>query len=296
MCARCPIRVGYTYRVEKERAYKSVGFFAYAPRHDADARGFSPIFVTAALSVLVLFAVAGWEMSQSLHAGNAPLARTEGAYQNSSAGQIAPPLPTAKTSEAATSSDPISNIGQSVMQQLEAAYEQMQQAGIYSTSTAYMVGQSLAPYVVAQVSYQTFSPGDLAVDRDTSYARMLRYREDLRAAFAPLLKNTTPEYEIFARYVETNDSSYLAELRDVAEDYRDAASNTAKVVVPADATALHRAILDAMEEFGAVLDALAEHASDPFASVALLRGYNQAEADMLTSFNALTVYYKSKRP
>ena len=51
-----------------------------------------------------------------------------------------------------------------------------------------------------------------------------------------------------------------------------------------------------MEEFAATLDALVAHADDPFASVALLRGYNKAESDMLTSFNALTIYYKSKTP
>ncbi len=51
-----------------------------------------------------------------------------------------------------------------------------------------------------------------------------------------------------------------------------------------------------MEEFAATLDQLAAHADDPFASVALLRGYNQAETDMLTSFNSLASYFKSKQP
>ncbi len=41
---------------------------------------------------------------------------------------------------------------------------------------------------------------------------------------------------------------------------------------------------------------MSKHADDPFASVALLRSYNEAEADILTSFNALTTYYKSKSP
>ena len=124
---------------------------------------------------------------------------------------------------------------------------------------------------------------------------MLQYRSDLRTAFAPLLKNTTPEYEIFAQYADTKDVSYLTKLKSIALDYRTAASSTALVVVPRDAVSYHVAILNAMEEFAATLDALATHANDPFASVALLRSYDQAESDMLTSFNALTTYYKSKQ-
>ena len=60
------------------------------------------------------------------------------------------------------------------MQQLESAYEQLQAAGIYSTSTVQVVGQSLAPYVTADVPYPTFSSKDIKTDSDTSYERMLQ--------------------------------------------------------------------------------------------------------------------------
>jgi hypothetical protein len=287
--------VGYTYRVEKKRPNKSVGFFAYARVNRADGRGFSPIFITAALSVLILLAVAGWEMNQSLQAKNAPPVPAPVSAQDVPAA-LADTADAASTSSAATSSDPISDIGTTVLNQLEGAYTQMQEAGVYSTTTAQEAGESLAPYVTASVSYPTFSSGDIKTDPDTSYARMLTYRNDLRTSLAPLLKNTEPEYEIFAYYTDTKDASYLTKLKDVAQNYRDAANLTANVSVPADAVPYHIAILDAMEEFAATLDAMAAHASDPFASVALLRSYDQAESDMLTSFNALTTYYKSKTP
>lgn len=272
----------------------SVGFFGY----DAFARrpdsGFSPIFITAALSVAVLLVVAAWELRDAVQEKNAALHAT---------GRIglsgAPLRDTAfpfTAGEGATSTDPLTSIGPAVMAHIESAYEQLQQAGVYSTSTAELVGQNLAPYVAAGVQYNAFTATDLKTDSDTSYARMLRYRDDLRTSLAPLLKNTQPEYEIFAYYVDTRDASYLRKLQGVAEDYRAAAAATAKVVVPKDAVSYHVAILNAMEQFAATLDALASHADDPFASVALLRGYNRAESDMLYSFNSLTTYYKTKRP
>ena len=270
-----------------------MSFFAYARTTRARARGFSPIFITAALSVLVLALVAGWEMNQSVQANNPATAlgvQTLPSLVSSGVGA------SAAASATATSSDPISAIGPAVLYQLEGAYQQMQQAGVYSTTTAAAAAQSLAPYVTANVSYPTFSASDVKTDSDTSYARMLTYRNDLRTSLAPLLKNTEPEYEIFAYYVDTKDASYLAKLKNVAQEYRDAATLTSKVTAPEDAVTYQVGIQNAMEEFAGTLDAMAAHADDPFASVALLRSYDQAESDMMTSFNALTSYYKSKQP
>jgi hypothetical protein len=273
--------------VEKERAPESVEFFAYD-------RGFSPMVVMAGLAVLALIAVLAWKTSETMRERDATLSAK--AYSTPLPIYGTPAQEATGTAVAASSTDPLSALGPAIMQELSSAYQQLQTQGIYSSSTAQAVGASLAPYVAAGVQYPAFTQGDIKTDNDTSYARMLRYRSDLQVSLAPLLKNTEPEYEIFAYYVDTKDVSYLAKLRTVAGYYRAAASSTAQVVVPKDAVELHVAILNAMEEFAATLDALATHAQDPFASAALLSGYNQAERDMLTSFNDLTVYYKSKQP
>jgi hypothetical protein len=125
---------------------------------------------------------------------------------------------------------------------------------------------------------------------------MLRYRDDLRTALAPLLKNTGSELEIYGKYIETSDPSYLEQLSAAAVNYRAAADNAAAVTVPNDAVNYHKDILNAMEEFAATLDQMAAHATDPLASAALLRTYNQAESDMYTSFNSLSLYYSQKTP
>lgn len=281
--------MGYTYRV-KRRAQTSVEIFRYEP---ARARGFSPIFITAGFAALALIGVVVWEVNSSVHASSAP---TVISGNPSGTGTDSASLSTSGTTSTTTSGDPLSSIGAIIVDQLQGAYQQMQLSGTYSTTSAQRAAESLAPYVVADVSYPTFSAGDLKTDTTTSYARMLQYRSDLRVSLSPLLKNTQPEYEIFAYYVNTKDASYLKKLQAVAENYYAAATSTAKVIVPADAVSYHIAILNAMEEFGATLSAMATHADDPFASVALLRTYNRAEADMFTSFNSLTTYYKSKTP
>ncbi len=196
----------------------------------------------------------------------------------------------------ATSTDPISEIGPAVTDELTGAYAQMQQAGTYTASQGDEAAQQLLPLMQAQVSYPTYTAGEITTSPDTSYAGMLAYRSALQVSLKPLLQNTEPEYEIFAYYVETKDPSYLTKLENVAQNYKDAANATAQVTVPADAVPYQIGILNAMQEFGATLDAMATHADDPFASAALLNTYDQAESDMLTSFNALLTYEKSKQP
>ena len=289
-----PLRVGYTYCVEKERAPESVAVFTYERSIFCRTGGFSPIFITAALSVLLLLSVAGWEIARSVTAQNtnAPLA-TPVSGQPFSASAF--PSYSAASTSSSTSTDPLSSIGPTVMNELENAYVQLQAAGEYSSSTAAQAGSSLAPYISADVQYPAFTPSDIKTDPDTSYARMLQYRSDLRISLAPLLKNTTPEFTIFAEYVQTGNASYLQQLRSAAADYQAAASSTARLVVPADALQEHVGILNAMEEFAATLEALATHADDPFASAALLQTYDNSENDVRTSFNALIAYEKEKQ-
>lgn len=273
-------------------AYESIGTRGLVSPKRREG-GFSPIFITAGLAVLLLLGTIVWQTTKTVQASQPTAVSLTPPDVATSSSSI---VTSANATSTTVPADPISTLGGVVLDQLVGAYQDMQSAGTYSTTTAQQAAESLAPYVTADVSYPTFSASDIKTDADTSYARMLQYRSDLQASLAPLLKNTEPEYEIFAYYVETKDVSYLAKLTSVAADYRDAASSTAKVVVPADAVSYHVAILNAMEEFAATLDALVAHANDPFASVALLRSYDTAEADMLGSFNDLTTYYKSKTP
>ena len=149
----------------------------------------------------------------------------------------------------------------------------------------------MAVALKAPVEYHAYTASDITIIADTSYERMLAYRSDLQKSLAPLLKNTQPEFEIFAYYVDTKDRAYLTKLQAIAANYRAAASATSRVSPPRDALAQHLGILNAMEEFAA----LAANADDPFAAVALLRTYNEAESRVLFSFKALATYYRQKQ-
>lgn len=261
------------------------------------------MFVAAAVAVVAFLGVLGWRianMSTDVRAitatapsGSTPLA-VGGSGQSIGSSAYAVTLPDTGTG-GATSSDGISQFGSAVLGQIITSYIGLQNSGVYSTSTGQAAARDIVPLLKTDVPYQTFTSRDIQTDPDTSYARMLTYRSDLRESLAPLLVNTRPEYEIFAGYVQTGDKIYLAQLQGVAQNYRDAAALTARVVAPADAAPYHVAILNAMQEFAAVLEAMSAQADDPFAVAALLQSYNQAESDMLTSFNALTTYYRSKK-
>ncbi len=269
-------------------------------------RGFTPIVITAAISIAALLAILGWQIEKNLQSKDAATSFTTSDlsampkdqdaidFQNILAGSSAGPGNA--QGSATTSQDLISFIGPAVMDQLLGAYVQIRQGGAYTSGQGQKAAEAFAPYVRAPIEFTSYQTTDIKTDSDTSYKRMLAYRGDLRASLAPLLKNTEPEYEIFGLYASTKDPKYLAKLRGVAGNYRDAIVATARVVVPSDAVPYHIAILNALQEFAATLDAMSAHADDPFASVALLRTYDQAESDVLTSFNALATYYKNKTP
>ena len=199
-------------------------------------------------------------------------------------------------SDASTSTDPIAMIGPMVTAQLVGQYAGLQDQGTYSSTTAALAAGNIAANMRAAVSYKTFVLADLKTDPDTSYARMLKYRADLRVAFEPLMKNSTNELDLFAKYEETSDPTYLADLKAAAVNYNNAIALTAAMTVPRDAVNYHLAILNAMSEFSATIVAMADHGDDALASAALLRTYNKAEADMYNSFNALGSYYSQKTP
>ena len=276
--------------MEEISAARSVKHFRYAEHAE---RGFTPLFIVAAISVVALLGVIIYRISTS--APVAPLAASGSTQQPSGPAPVVPNYTASAAASEASAQDPISQIGTKVIDRLSSDYTDLQQLGIYSSSTVQAAANDALTLMQAPISYPTFSAGEIQTTADTSYARMLAYRSDLQTSLAPLLKNSQAEYEIFASYVQTNDPSYLTKLQAAAQNYFAAASSTAQVVVPADAVPYHVAILNAMEEFGSTLDAMAAHANDPFAAAALLRAYNQAESDMLNSFNALATYYKSKQ-
>jgi len=191
--------------------------------------------------------------------------------------------------------DGLSNIGENVVGALVGSYAALAQSGGYSAKSGAEVAEDIAQSLRATISYPTFTSADLKTDTDTSHARMLVYRADMRVALEPLLKNKEYELSNFALYIETSDKKYVDSLKRAAENYREAIDSAAKVAVPRDAIAQHVEILNALSEFGATLEKMARHGDDAFAAVALLRTYDDAERRMFNSFDALARYSNQKQ-
>ena len=261
---------------------------------------------SAALAVAVLLCVLGYKVVSIARASAAQTSYTASAVAPTDSGvgkgadwQQEMALlgnPVNVDPSATSSSDSLAMIGPMVTAQLLGQYAGLQDSGTYSSSTATNAASSIAANVRAIVTYKTYTLADITTDSDTSYNRMLQYRSDLRAALEPLLKNTNAELELYGKYVETSDTSYLTQLSAASDNYQAAADATAKMTVPRDAVNYHIAILNAMDEFAAVLKSMATHTNDPITNAALLRAYDQAEQDMFNSFNDLSAYYSQQTP
>ncbi|MBI2610651.1 hypothetical protein HYW60_01805 [Candidatus Kaiserbacteria bacterium] len=191
--------------------------------------------------------------------------------------------------------DGISHIAENVIGALVGSYATLAESGSYTTEEGEKIAKDIAGSLKASVSYEAYDGRDIKTDADISYERMLAYRNDLRIALEPLLKNPGYELELFATYIETHDARYLEQLKSAAKNYRAGIENTANIVVPEDALSEHIGVLNALSEFAAVVERLTEYSDDPFASAALLRTYNETELRLFSSFDALATYEKQKQ-
>lgn len=248
----------------------------------------TPISLSAAVCVIVLAIVI---VSGIRHNdGTAPTVLAGAVEKESGNAGVTLNAQVMGSSYGTSTSEDLSTIGPTLVAALASQYESLRAQGLYTSAVGEALAAQLAPTLKAPLFYKTFSSSDIKTTSDTSFARMQTYQKDIRAALAPLSKNTTPEIAIFSQYVQTNDARYLDEVRRVAGYYKEAVLRAALVTAPQDASDEHVAILNAMQAFSAVLEALAEYAHDPIAVMALLQTYNDAERDMVVSFNSFASY------
>ena len=255
-----------------------------------NSSGRSPILITASLSVCVLALVVVWSIFGRNIVGTSPSVMTaamESVTVNTGADESIADI-AARTQMTAAD---IGMIGPAVAGQLIAQYQTLKEEGLYTPEIASAVAQELGANVSAPVPFTPYTAADLTVGTDSSYEGMLAYRGNLKTALDPIASLEKLEISIFAAYVETKNPAHLEELRAVVSDYAEAQAMVVAVVVPPDAAVLHLDILNAMGQFAAALEALAANADDPFTSTILLRTYNDAESDMIVSFNNLAKYF-----
>ncbi len=270
----------------------------------AKPAGVSRIAIFARVSIALLVLVSVWRIStmlMPLSAGSAPVAFAASAKVTHSDVNWqkdlldvsgATPVPVHDS----TDPDGISNIAGNVVGALAESYALMQQKGTYTEAKGEQVAQDVGTTLQAKVSHQTLAPADFQTVSDTSFARMLTYRTDMRTALSPLLKNPDYELKLYANYVASHDSSYLTKLKAEIANYQASVANAQKVVVPADLLSYHVAAVNSLSAFSATLESMIANADDPFASAALLRTYQDDEQTMLNAFNSLAQYERAKKP
>ena len=251
--------------------------------------GRSSLFLTAGASVCALVLVVVWSIFGTKATTPAPSAVAAAVPSTVNTG-AEPDISDIAANTEMTAAD-IGLIGPAVANQLIAQYQTLKENGVYTPEVAGTVAREFGENIHASVPYTYYAAEDLSVGTDRSYEGMLAYRAHIKAALDPIASLEKLEISIFAQYVETSDPAYLEELRAVVADYGIAREAVAAVTVPPDAVARHVDILNAMGQFGAALEALADNADDPITSTVLLRSYNDAENNMISSFNNLAKYF-----
>ena len=291
------------YTAQLRRGYLSYTF-TVEKLHLLIGGRLSAIGMTAVISVAALIGVTAWRTVSFVQANGSSATYVASAEEFpanpndalSLQEMILLGLATSTNPSALSAEDPITLIAPQVMAQLAGQYGGLLDAGAYTTESALLATEEIAKNMKGTVSYKTYAPEEIKTDEETSYERMLKYKDDLKVAFAPLLKNNSDEFDLFAAYIEHKDPLYIERLHTAVENYRAAIELTAHVVVPKDAVGYHIAVLNSMQEFAATIDALATHADDPLGSTALVRTYNSAEQHVYYAFNDLGVYYRQKTP
>lgn len=252
-------------------------------------RGSLPIKMTAVGAVLLLVVVGIYTAWRRSSADN----------QSFVASSTIPSMEATSTDPLAilnTATDTLPSVEPTAWALLFSNYDQMKKSGTLNENTIQQLGQNVATIVKPDIYYDKVDENMVRSDPDTSYQRMITYRDTLRTALKPLVENTTPEIDLIGEYEQTGDPSYLVQMHTAAENYRLAASNTLAVIVPSDAVSDDVSVVNSLREFGATLDAFADYATNTVTAAAVLMSYNQAEQDVVTSFSTLAQYFTSKTP
>lgn len=256
----------------------------------------TPLSLAAVLAIVGVIGVGAWQVRSALITRTNDLTASAAAPAGAQGQGNADENLAVLLGESATSSTPeeIASIGTDILGSLTAQYAVLAQTDAYTPELGEQLAADAAANARVSVPYTPYAPDSIRTDLDVSLARVRAYRTALQTSLSPLKDINSYELDLFRAYTQTGDARKLSALHDAAARYRDAASRSAQLTIPADATAFHLGILNAMQKFAATLDMMADHADDPVTSVVLLRSFTEAEADMRSAFDALNAYFAHK--
>lgn len=205
-----------------------------------------------------------------------------------------PTFDASSTLAVASSSDPLSGIGQALAQSLVGGYLSLKQYDAYTPERGEMLANTIADNFRAPAIFVPHTVDELSLDSETSAERVLQYRSDMRIALEPMITDEEHELTLFAGYIESSDHSWLDRLSKAAQNYRAAEHTLLDVRIPQDAAPEHLRVTNAIGAYAENLERMVRFANDPLANMALLRTYNDKEREFDLAFDALVKYYARK--
>lgn len=181
-----------------------------------------------------------------------------------------------------------------VTERLITDYLYLKENNSFTPERGEQLATSLSDNLYVRTDFTPYTNTDITTKNDTSAASVEAYRKDLQKATAPFFELQKAEFELYAEYVNSGDTSYLDQLKVRAELYKNVAAQVVAVHPPEDIASTHIETANALAYFGAVLLDLVAYKDDPIASFAVLRSYNEAEQYVHATFNVLGNYYNVK--
>jgi ABC-type antimicrobial peptide transport system permease subunit len=173
-------------------------------------------------------------------------------------------------------------------------YLYLKETDTYTPTAGERLGNNLAQKISFNTEFSPFIKDDMVIVNNTSKEAVESHRKALQKALDPFLDLTGAEVAIYAQFVAIGDRTALIELSKRALVYERAAKEILKIPAPVDVAETHLEVANALSFFSVVLNNMVAKADDPIASLALLRTYNQSEQYVQTTFNVLSVYYRSR--
>lgn len=184
-----------------------------------------------------------------------------------------------------------STVTASLADRLLSTYLSQTNGGSQPVDNTYQFGTSIASQYQPDIQYAVYLGEEAQTDASTP-ANRAAYEQELEAALLPVQRLPEAEITTYGRMV-AGDPSAAGELQQTIDTYDSAIADAKKVVVPKDALVVHVGAINALGYYAATLQAMHDTTDDPVGSLVLLQAYNEAERNMVTSFDALRTYFRT---
>ena len=141
-----------------------------------------------------------------------------------------------------------------------------------------------------KLDFETIDKTNIKTTVGTSTEDILSYKDKLAIALSEVLKLDEYELNIYAQAIQENSKERFDTLKKVSDIYKKASDNILKISAPENFAEGHVDMINALNMFSSVLNAMSKGYDDPAESLAGAGNFSFAEERIMQAFNKLKIY------